>query len=205
MSSNFTTKMPHPLHEKAGTCMVYGVLLIIFMDDVSVNISKQWNKHFVIYISNANMPWEMIEKEFCVRFVTSSPFVSPMELMRGCKESIKYQISAIPRYHDLTSFTIRKAAESGIVTWDCKNSEEMLLCPYGIFWAGDNPMQAEECGHAGLACNHFCQTCHVGRTKVHKSSDEGYNELSSVGSQLLPIWVFTDHTLFTGTGYAYPF
>jgi hypothetical protein len=69
--------------------MVYGVPLIVFMDDVSGNVSKQWNKHHVIYISNGNMPREMVEKEFCVRFVTSSPFASPMELMRGCKEPIR--------------------------------------------------------------------------------------------------------------------
>ena len=87
-ASDFAAKMPHPLREKAGRRMVYGVPLIIFMDDVSGNVSKQWNKHHVIYISNGNMPREMVEKEFCVRFVTSSPFASPMELMRGCKESI---------------------------------------------------------------------------------------------------------------------
>ena len=83
--------MPHPLHEKAKSRMVYSVPIIIFMDDVSANVSKQWNKHFVIYISNANMLREMIEKEFCIRFVTSSPFASPMELMRGCEKSIRYR------------------------------------------------------------------------------------------------------------------
>ena len=41
-------------------------------------------------MSNANMPREMLEKEFCVRFVTSSPHASPMELMRAVKESITY-------------------------------------------------------------------------------------------------------------------
>jgi hypothetical protein len=44
--------------------MVYAILLIIFMDDVSGNMSKQWNKHHAIYMSNANLLREMIEKEF---------------------------------------------------------------------------------------------------------------------------------------------
>lgn len=45
-------------------------------------------------MSNANLPREMIDKEFCVRFVTSSPHAAPMELMRAMKDSIAY----IPLY-----------------------------------------------------------------------------------------------------------
>lgn len=80
--------MPHPLRNKADDRMVYSVPLIIFMDDVSGNVSKQWNKHHVIYASNANLPREMLEKEFFLRFVTSSPHASPMELMKAMKDSI---------------------------------------------------------------------------------------------------------------------
>lgn len=77
--------------------MVYAVPLIIFMDDVSGNISKQWNKHFVIYMSNANLQREMLDHEFFVRFVTSSPHASPMELMHAMKQSISY-VSFSVRY-----------------------------------------------------------------------------------------------------------
>jgi len=69
--------------------MVLTVPLIIFMDDVSGNVSKQWNKHHVVYMSNASMPREMLEKEFCVRFVSSSPHAAPLELMQGVKKSIQ--------------------------------------------------------------------------------------------------------------------
>ncbi|KIM60204.1 hypothetical protein SCLCIDRAFT_26728 [Scleroderma citrinum Foug A] len=65
-SSQLAKLVPHPLHAKANGHMVYSVPLIIFMDDVSGNISKQWNKHHAIYMSNANLPHAMIEKEFCV-------------------------------------------------------------------------------------------------------------------------------------------
>jgi hypothetical protein len=81
---------PHRLRVAAENRRVLSVPIIIFMDDVSGNISKQWNKHYVVYMSNANMPREMLEREFCVRFVTSSPHVAPMELMRAVKESITY-------------------------------------------------------------------------------------------------------------------
>ncbi|EGO00580.1 hypothetical protein SERLA73DRAFT_50400 [Serpula lacrymans var. lacrymans S7.3] len=143
--------------------MVYLVPLIIFMDDISGNVSKQWNKHHIIYMLNANLPRQVMEKEFCVCFVTSSPHAAHMELMRAMKQSIA------------------QAAEDGIVAWDCKNEEEVLLIPHGHFVAGDNPMQAEECSHAGLCCNYLCRTCKVGGSKEYKESEVGYNSIFVVG------------------------
>ncbi|KAG1762177.1 hypothetical protein EDD22DRAFT_979895 [Suillus occidentalis] len=139
--------------------MVYAVPLIIFMDDISGNILKQWNKHHAVYMSNANLPHEMLE-EFFVRFITSSPHAAPMELI--------------------------DAADSGIITWDCKDQEEVMLIPYRLFIAGDNPMQAEECSHTGLNCNYFCRTCDVGGTKEYKSSNEGYNSIFTLGNLRTP-------------------
>jgi hypothetical protein len=81
--------MPNPLRAKSGGRMVLTVPLIVFMDDVSGNVSKQWNKHHVVYMSNASMPREMLDKEFCVRFVSSSPHAAPLELMRGVQDSIQ--------------------------------------------------------------------------------------------------------------------
>ncbi|KAG6372218.1 hypothetical protein JVT61DRAFT_8017 [Boletus reticuloceps] len=52
----FSDLMPNPLQEKSGGRMVYTVPLIVFMDDVSGNILKQWNKHHVIYVSNGLLP-----------------------------------------------------------------------------------------------------------------------------------------------------
>ncbi|KAG2143512.1 uncharacterized protein EDB93DRAFT_1241410 [Suillus bovinus] len=167
-STKYATLSPNPLCAKANGRMVYTVPLIIFMDDVSGNISKQWNKHHAIYMSNTNLPREMLEKEFFVCFVTSSPHAAPMELMRAMKQSIC------------------DAATSGVTAWDCKDNEEVLLIPCGLFVAGDNPMQAEECSHAGLNCNYFCQTCDIGGTKEYKASKDGYNSLFAFEMALKP-------------------
>lgn len=178
-SVKYASLMPNSFRQKAGNRMVYAVPLIIFMDDVSGNISKQWNKHHVIYMSNANMPREMLDKEFCVCFVSSSPHATPMELMDAMKASIRfvqYTVSGMTKSDPHFS----KAAENGVVAWDCLYEEEVILRPYGLLWAGDNPMQAEECSHAGLSCNYFCRTCQVGGTKEYKRSDEGYQSLFEV-------------------------
>jgi hypothetical protein len=82
--------MPHPLHAKADSWMVYTVPIIVFMDNASANISKQWNKHMIVYLSNAGLPQEMLEKEFCVKFVTLSPNALPMELMCAVCDSMEY-------------------------------------------------------------------------------------------------------------------
>ncbi|KAF8840259.1 hypothetical protein BDN67DRAFT_880617, partial [Paxillus ammoniavirescens] len=160
-SARFAKLEANPLRAKSQGRMVRAVPLIIFMDDVSGNISKQWNKHHTIYMSNANLPREMLEKEFCIQFVTGSPHAAPMELMQAMKDSIC------------------KAAESGIIAWDCKENEEMMLIPYALFFWGDNPMQAEMCSHPGLNCNYFCRTCNVGGTKVHKETEAGYSAIFS--------------------------
>ncbi|KAL4065522.1 hypothetical protein V8B97DRAFT_2025781 [Scleroderma yunnanense] len=65
-----------------GGRMVLTVPLKIFMDNVSGN-------HHVVYMSNASMPHEMLEKEFCVQFVCSSCHAAPLELMQGVIKSIQ--------------------------------------------------------------------------------------------------------------------
>jgi len=175
--------MPNLLRVKLGGRIVITVPLIIFMDDVSGNVSKQWNKHHVVYVSNAAMPREMLEKQFCVRFVSLSPYATPLELMQGVKASIQFVL--IIDIHAstwilLTNIINRKVADNGVITWDCKYQEKVMLLPYCLFVAGDNPMQAEECSHGSLKCNYFCRTCKVGGTMANKRMDNGYTDIFKV-------------------------
>lgn len=50
-------------------------------------LPNQWNKHFMIYMSNSPLPQEMFDQEFNVCFVTLLPHASPMELIHAMKES----------------------------------------------------------------------------------------------------------------------
>ena len=80
----------------------------------------------------------------------------------------------------------RKAFDEPIASWDCKLKEEVLLRPFGLFFAGDNPMQAELSSSAGLNCNYFCRTCKVGGTRKHKQSDVGFSQILAVGRHCTP-------------------
>ncbi|KAI9458787.1 hypothetical protein HD554DRAFT_2207048 [Boletus coccyginus] len=122
------SQIPNPLHTKSGGRLVLTVPLIIFMDDILVNILKQWNKHHVIYMSNTFMPCKMLEMEFYS----------------------KYQ-------------------------------EKIMLIPYNLFHAGDNPMQAEERSHGGHKCNFFCHTYKIGKMMVAKKMDDGYTLIFKCG------------------------
>ncbi|KAF8438190.1 hypothetical protein L210DRAFT_3679452 [Boletus edulis BED1] len=164
----FSDLMPNPLREKSGGRMVYTVPLIVFMDDVSGNISKQWNKHHVIYVSNGLLPRQMLEQEFSIRFISSSPHATPMELMQGMKDSIQ------------------QATDNPIITFDVKHQEEVALIPYNLIVASDNPMQAEECSHGGLRCNYLCRTCKVGGTNAEKKTDKGYISIFQCGELRTP-------------------
>ncbi|KIK77216.1 hypothetical protein PAXRUDRAFT_167491, partial [Paxillus rubicundulus Ve08.2h10] len=106
--------------------------------------------------------------EFCVQFVSSSLHATLLELMQGVKDSIQ------------------KATNNPIIAFNVKYQEEVMLIPYDLFVAGDNPMQAEECSHGGLKCNYFCRTCKVGGTNVEKTSDEGYMDLFKCGELRTP-------------------
>lgn len=81
--------MPHPLRKEAGDRPVYAIPVIIFLDDVSGNVSKQWNKHFACYMSNGAMLRENLEQEFNVRFVATSPHATPLEIMQGIRQSME--------------------------------------------------------------------------------------------------------------------
>jgi hypothetical protein len=70
--------------------MVYTVPVIIFIDDASANILKQWNKHIMVYLSNAGLSCEMLDKEFCTRFIMLSLNAPPMELMHTVRDSMEY-------------------------------------------------------------------------------------------------------------------
>lgn len=88
-SQTYVAQMPHPLRALAGDRMMYSVPINVFLDDVSGNISKQWNKHFSCYISNGLLPREKLMEEFHVRFVATSPTATPLEIMQGVQSFIE--------------------------------------------------------------------------------------------------------------------
>lgn len=80
--------MPNPDRETAQG-LEWECPPVVFIDDVSGNSTKQWNVHYSCYFSNGGLPRQEIEKEANVRFVSTSPNASPMEIIQAVTESIK--------------------------------------------------------------------------------------------------------------------
>ncbi|KAF8602668.1 hypothetical protein BDV93DRAFT_581297 [Ceratobasidium sp. AG-I] len=156
--------MPHPLRIVAGERDVYSVPLILFLDDVSGGVSKQWNKNIACYMSNATLPREQLQKEVNVCFVGSSKEATASELLLGISNSIKQEFL------------------NPTVAFDALTMREALIRPYALMWPGDNPMQAEECSCGGLGSNFNCRTCGAGGTQEFKRTTEGYSSLFEVNS-----------------------
>lgn len=70
--------------------MVLSVPVIVAQDDVSGNQSKAWNKHYSIYMNNACLPREQLQKSANVHFVATSTFASPSETMQCIRRAVKY-------------------------------------------------------------------------------------------------------------------
>ncbi|KAL4062763.1 hypothetical protein V8B97DRAFT_2026674 [Scleroderma yunnanense] len=135
--------------------------------EVAVSFTVKSGEKMVLTVPLIIFMNDVSRNEFCVQFVCSSPHAAPLELVQGVKKSIQ------------------EAAESGIITWDCKYEEGVMVISYDHFHGGDNPMQAEECSHGGLKCNHFCQTCKVGGTNVEKRTDKEYTDLFTTPEETL--------------------
>ncbi|KAI0829952.1 hypothetical protein BC628DRAFT_1314715 [Trametes gibbosa] len=162
-STDFEKGMPHPDRLLAEGLEVECPPLIIFIDDVSGNTSKQWNVHYSCYVSNAALPRAELEKDGNIQFVSTSPHASPMEIMHAiCND-------------------LRKGTTKPFKVWDAMKERYVLIRPWILFLPGDNPMQAELCSHIGLQGNHFCRMCHVGGDHTFKSSNEGFSSLMVPG------------------------
>ncbi|KIK02140.1 hypothetical protein K443DRAFT_122032 [Laccaria amethystina LaAM-08-1] len=81
--------MPNKLRELAGDNDLVVVMIPLWADDVCGNKSKQYNKHINIYSVNSNLPGKLLQQEFFVRFVSTSPHATSPEQFSVLKDQIK--------------------------------------------------------------------------------------------------------------------
>ncbi|KAJ7736973.1 hypothetical protein DFH07DRAFT_966662 [Mycena maculata] len=140
---------------------LFTVWVPIWADDVSGARSKQYQKHLNVYTANANLPGQLLQQEYFVRFVSTSPHA-------GALEQLKYKF-------------FRSTHTTPIRTYDAESKRPCgvrLNVPDG---PADNPQQAEEASHIGHQGNYFCRRCNVGGSNEQKESPDGYHSFYAPG------------------------
>ncbi|KAF8056083.1 hypothetical protein FPV67DRAFT_1732296 [Lyophyllum atratum] len=156
-------RMPNALRQLANDEDLFVVMVPLWCDDVSGNKSKQYNKHINIYMANSNIPGRLLQQEYFVRFVSTSPHATSPEQFSALKE----QVSATQKepIHCYNS--------------DTKRSCRVILRVPAL--PADNPQQSEEASHMGGNANCGCRKCKAGGPHEHTESDEGYHSLFFAG------------------------
>ncbi|KAJ7794953.1 hypothetical protein B0H13DRAFT_2245509 [Mycena leptocephala] len=139
----------YPFACPAGGDPLYTSFIDYFGDDVSGNRSKSWNKHWNSYVTHRNLPRRLLQQEYHVHFVSTSPNPSVMQQMHV--DPIKVR--------------------------DAETHETTRVCIHGNAGPSNNPMQSEISGHIGAKGNHFCRKCEAGGTDKDKETNECFHSL----------------------------
>ncbi|KAJ7733552.1 hypothetical protein DFH07DRAFT_780573 [Mycena maculata] len=162
---------------------LYVIMVSPWADDVSGNRSKQYNKHMNMYTGNGCLPGRLLQQEFHVHYVSSSPHASSAEQFAAFRDHAK-------------------STETNPVK--CYNAATQRKCRFIIRVPGlpaDNPQQSEEASHMGVKANFPCRKCHWGGTTVEKEADETYHEchLAGAARNAEEIWQNLDKQLKLAT------
>lgn len=68
---------------------LYVIWIPLWFDDVSGNVSKQFNKHLNCYTTISNLPGQLLQQEFFVLPVSTSPHASTGEQASAIVEMIR--------------------------------------------------------------------------------------------------------------------
>jgi hypothetical protein len=81
--------IPNPWRSKAQGRVLRNVPIILYADDTSGNVSKQFNKHISFYFTLAGLPPHISNQEYNCHFLSTSNIASVCEMSEGIVSELK--------------------------------------------------------------------------------------------------------------------
>ncbi|CAD6565495.1 MAG: hypothetical protein TREMPRED_001404 [Tremellales sp. Tagirdzhanova-0007] len=158
--------MPHPTRTLVGGDEVQVIFLSLWVDDVSGNVSKQYNKHINVYATNGNLPGRMLSQEYHVHFVSTSQHAKAAE-----------QLSEILRI-------IQDTNANPIISYNAAKCRPCRIILRVMDLPCDNPQGDELASHIHGG-NDKCRRGQVGGNIEQRESASGYHALHEVSDGLV--------------------
>ncbi|THU89472.1 hypothetical protein K435DRAFT_821397 [Dendrothele bispora CBS 962.96] len=152
----------------------YTIFIDFFCDDVSGNRSKSWNKHWNIYITNRNLPRQMIFQERHIHFISTSQHASASEQFYSLKKAIE------------------STHTDPIHVRDGCSGQSTCFQLHGQAGTSDNPAQSEIAAHIGQNGRFPCWKCKAGGDQKHLGTCEWYLSFFEVNLPHLSISLFVE-------------
>ncbi|KAH8926428.1 hypothetical protein BT69DRAFT_1348041 [Atractiella rhizophila] len=160
----------NPIRQKARGCRSVVVPIVLYGDDSSGNISKQWNKHLSFYMTLAGLPNRLQNQEYNIHFLATSNIAPALEILEGIVQQLQH------------------IWQDGLFTYDAANHEEIHIQALVLLFEGDNPMQAEICSTGSLASLVFCRECDAGaESKAEAQTASGLDTFMKSGKLRDPL------------------
>ncbi|KAF7357265.1 hypothetical protein MSAN_01321700 [Mycena sanguinolenta] len=156
--------MPNPMRELVDDDEdLFVVMVSPWADDVSGNKSKQYNKHMNVYAQNGCLPGRLLQQEYHMHYISTSPHASSAEQFAALRDHIKEtEMNPVRAYNAATQRPCR-----------------IILRAPGL--PADNPQQSEGASHMGSNANYPCRKCHWGGTQKQKETGITYHDCHLAG------------------------
>ncbi|KAF7324149.1 hypothetical protein MKEN_00637600 [Mycena kentingensis (nom. inval.)] len=162
-SREFVPSMPNPKRKLSRGRDLYILGLSVWIDDVSGNKSKQYNKFLVMVLQNTAIPGVLLKQEFHIHFMGASQHVSTAEL------------SAVLRDY------VKGTETEPMVCYNANTGREAAVVLQVIDQDADNPQQSEEASHIGCNGRCPCRKCTWGGPKQDQVNPTEYHACHEPG------------------------